>query len=357
MVPKMNTSKLFEFPVASLRQIPARKAWPLTGILLWLLAPAADARDAEGRLANLQTPNNGMPALVLPGGTFEATLKSRSELRLSGAQGAYPVDAEWTEGPGGVWHAQCRVPTEAAPGAYALLARTGEAVDTNSRAVYLFQSFPDYYAIAHLSDTHLGKTPESEAMNLRVMQEVNASGAAIAVVTGDLTEGGEPAQFQAVLRVLDTGVLPTFVCPGNHDREAQNYEQYFGPLCYSFRFGQDGYLVYDTKDFFVADSLGPQDGQLEMYRRALKPARWTIGLTHRYEASQGLRSQLTLFVDTPLDFLLFGHWHRENTAEERIVPWGTTVCSVVPAAVRGSYRVLDMTVKGLLPRPVQKAHP
>ena len=37
--------------------------------------------------------------------------------------------------------------------------------------------------------------------------------------TGDLTEGGTAAELRAFLEVLDTCVLPTFVCAGNHDRQ------------------------------------------------------------------------------------------------------------------------------------------
>jgi hypothetical protein len=124
-----------------------------------------------------------------------------------------------------------------------------------------------------------------------------------------------------------------------------------------FWFGKDGFLSYDTKDYSSASELGPQDGLLEVYRRAIKPARWSVGLTHRYEPMQGIRSQLVLFVDDPLDFLLFGHWHRENTAEQRAVPWGTTPITVVPAAINGRYRLIDVTERGLRPRPFLEIPP
>ena len=32
-----------------------------------------------------------------------------------------------------------------------------------------------------------------------------------------------------------------------------------------------------------------------------------------------VRAQIILFVDNPLDYLIFGHWHRENTKEEAVM--------------------------------------
>ncbi|MDQ1255611.1 MAG: Metallophos protein [Candidatus Hydrogenedentes bacterium] len=311
--------------------------------VLVLLAASAAAREPDGTLGLIQTPNNGMPALVRAGETFDAVLRQQAALRLTGVDGELAV--EWQTLPGGHARGKCLVPAGTPPGCYALEADA----DRNARAVYVYDAFPDTYAIAHLSDTHIGsgkgeRTPE--AILGDVLAAVNASGAAFALVTGDLTHGGEPDQFRAFIEALDTCTLPTFVCPGNHDRTALNYERFFGPLVYSFRFGQDGYLSFDTKDFNTADELGTQDADLEILRRAIKPCRWSIGFTHRYEMSMGMRSQLILFVDNPLDVLIFGHWHRANTEDEERVPWGTTHITVVPAAVNGSMRLIDVGPPG-----------
>jgi len=329
------------------------------GLLLacLLLAAPALARSPEGWIDQIRTPNNGMPALAATGGGFDAVLAAKGELRLIAGERAVPLACQWEAAPGGGMLAHCTLPGDCPAGAYALEWRNEGGLDTNTRSVFVFDVFPEYYAIAHVSDTHLGKSPAAEEIDHAVFRAVNESGAAFAAVTGDLTEGGEEAQFQAVLRLLDTCVLPTFVCPGNHDRQGLNYERFFGPACYLFWFGKDGFLSYDTKDFSAASELGPQDGLIEAYRRAIKPARWAVGLTHRYEPMQGMRSQLVLFVDDPLDCLLFGHWHRENTAEQRTVPWGTTAITVVPAAIDGKYRIIDVTEKGLRPRPCSEIPP
>jgi predicted phosphodiesterase len=327
-------------------------------VLCLACAGPVSARDAEGRLALIRAPHNGMPVILTAGQSFEAVLEEEAALSLVGAQATHPLEAKWSALPGQLHRAHCTVPA-LAPGAYALQAATASRTDSNVRAVFIREDFPEYYVLAHVSDTHVGSErniPSYPETNQAVFAAVSASEAALCLVTGDVTDGGEVAQFQQFLQVLDTCTLPTFVVPGNHDRQALNYEAYFTPHAYSFTFGHDGYLGFDSKDFITADSLGPQDGLLQRLRRELKPSRWTIGFSHRYESNQGMRSQLALFVDDPLDFLVFGHWHRENSAEQQVVPWGTTRITVVPAAIDGAYRLIDVTQgKGLVPRPFARA--
>jgi predicted phosphodiesterase len=323
-------------------------------MLALALAPgAAWARNADGTLGLILAPHNGMPVIARPGDAFEVRLREEAPLQLEGAA-VIPLETVWRLVPDGV-AGTAVLPGTAPEGAYAL---SVPGRDRNVRAVYVRAEFPEVYSVAHITDTHVGsgRHPRaSEAIVGEVFAAANASGAAFAVVTGDVTDSGTPEQFQAFLALLDTCTLPTFVQPGNHDRAQTHYERYFAPLVYRFRFGLDGYLAFDTKDYVVADGLTAQDGLLERYRRELKPVRWCVGLSHRYEASMGMRAQMVLFVDNPLDVLLFGHWHRENTEEEQVVPWGTTRMIVTPAAINGAYRVVDVTVQGLRPRPVEQA--
>ncbi|HPO14988.1 MAG TPA: metallophosphoesterase [Candidatus Hydrogenedentes bacterium] len=333
------------------RAFIGRIVWGVAGLVFW--TGIAYARGGDGALALIQTPNNGIPAIAAPGQTFEAILTGRADLRIMNGTQEFPLTAAYTDLPGGRVQAKCSVPPDAPEGAYQLAAANGGITDQNNRSVFVRKTYPEVYPIAHVSDAHIGRN-EAAANALRaILQALNQSDALFVALTGDLTDNGTPEQFTAFVEILDTCTLPTFVCPGNHDRAADHYERFFGPLTYAFQFGQDGYLSFDTKDYCPADELGSQDGALERYRRLLKPCRWTIGLTHRYDPMMGMRSQIILFVDNPLDVLLFGHWHRENKEDEKVVPWGNTRLSVVPAAVDGVYRILDVTVKGLLPRPVQ----
>lgn len=328
------------------------------GLFLLMLGSApVSAREADGTLGLIRRPNNGMPALVTPGGSFEAVLLGEAELRLVQGDREWPLAPSWTALPGGRHAATCAVPADVPPGPCVLRAAAGGATDENARAVWVFAEFPkEYYVVAHVSDTHIGKERyerSSDDINRDLFAEVNRSDAAFVAVTGDLTESGTPDQFRRFLAVLDTAALPSFVCAGNHDRDADAYERFFDTSTYMFTFGRDGYLVYDTREYLVADDEGPQNGLLHRFRRALKPSRWTVGLTHRHEDGMGMRAQLLLYVDEPLDFLLQGHTHTENDPGQR-VPWGTTAQYIVPAAIDGHLRLLDVTEQGVIPRAVAR---
>ena len=141
-------------------------------------------------------------------------------------------------------------------------------------------------------------------------------------------------------------------------RKGQNF---FEVLWYQFRFGRDGYLVYDTKDFRIADELGEQDGALQVLREQLMepaedggPSRWSIGVSHRGGRAQGMRSQFVLFVDNPLDFLVGGHTHRDSRPGQK-VSWGTTPVLVTAAAKNGAVRLVHVGPNGITPQPTTYA--
>ncbi len=326
-----------------------------------LAAGVAAARQPDGTLGTLLTPNNGMPAIVTPGGAFDAMLARKAELRLAGDGGAPSMSIEWSELPGNRFAAHCTVAADAAPGVYALEAVSdGGAADRNVRSVYVRADMPAAYSFVQLTDTHVGSDRHArpaDAIFADALNAANQTQAVFVAISGDLTEGGEMPQFQRFLEVLDTCALPTYVCPGNHDRLALHYESVFGPLNYVFRFGKDGYLVFDTKDFIPADDLGTEVSELQRYRDAIKPGRWSVGITHRYEPFMSVRSQLVLFVDDPLDYLIFGHRHRENNEDEKTVPWRTTPIYFMEATVDGYMRVFDVSEKEVKPQPPQRVAP
>ena len=321
---------------------------------------AAGARDAAGLLDIVITPNDGMPAMGLPGAEFEVFATAQAELLLEANGATHALSPSWSDVPGGRKRARCAIPAEVPPGMYALRARGADREDVNLRSVFVREVFPESYTVAHITDVHMGSnrnTRTSEDIFTELIQKVNATQAAFVLVTGDLTEGGEPEQFKHFVDILNTCTLPTFVCSGNHDRKELNYERTFGPDSYVFWFGKDGYLVFDTKDFYVADDLGPQPADIQIQRRAIKAARWSIGVSHRFEADMGMRAQFALFVDDPLDWFIFGHWHRENTAQEKSVPWGApdgaTRITVTPAAINGAMRLFEIGPGGITPGEVQ----
>jgi predicted phosphodiesterase len=305
-------------------------------LLALLLAANAWARGADGTLDLIRTPNDGIPALATPGATFDADLAAKGELRLVAPDGsARPLAVQWAERPGKRFRATCTVPADLAPGGYAL-ELAAERTDRNDRAVYVFASFPKAYSVVHLTDTHVGREGADETLR-KLVQRVNDAKPGFVLITGDLTDQGTPEQFQLFLDILKTCAVPTFVCAGNHDRAGLNYEHFYGPEDYMFRFGLDGYIVFDTKDSVIASDLGSQDADLYRYRRAIRSCRWSIGASHRYDPGMNMRAQITLFVDDPLNYLLAGHEHR---AYDGPIPWGNTRLILTPAAKDGALRVL-----------------
>lgn len=330
------------------------KKW--LAVLLVVAAPAF-AREPDGTLGLIHTPNNGMPVIVLPGHTFDVTLSQKASLRLAGSEASPTLEVEWYDLPGETVLARCTMAQDAGPGEYAIEAVIGDRVDQNPRSVYVRPSFPDYYLVAHLAGTRIGSDRHSRPSTdiLRdVINAVNESKAAFALITGDLTENGKVEEFQRFLEMLDTCSLPTYVCPGSRDRQALNYDSFFGPLTYMFCFGQDGYLSFDTKEYLPAGELGPQDAYLEVLRRDIKAARWSIGFTHRCEPIMGMRSQLVLFVDAPLDHLIVGQPRGPDAQDVNIVPWGTTSITVTPPAIDGMMRILDITPEKVGARPPKR---
>ena len=350
-------------------------------MLAWLVCAAAMARDPDGHLALLKTPNEGMPVITIPGGVFEVTAQQQAELRLIGSDpnsSIPPLSVEWATSGKTLAVARCTVPPAIAPGTYALEATVDGKPDRNVRSVYVRASFPDAYGFAHLTDLHVGRsggagqtgsvllktalanivTDAQKAKSLsQTAPDTGTPGGkpapvipevAFVALTGDLTQDGTPEQFREMLDALNTSVLPTFVCPGNHDRTNDEYGRVFGPLNYAFRFGQDGYLVFDTKDFLIADDAGPEAATVALQRRKLRDCRWTIGLTHRYDAAMGMRLQLAIFVDDPIDWLIYGHEHKANGPDRRTTPWGVPI-TITPALIDGAGRLITVLPQGIKP--------
>ncbi len=325
----------------------------------WMLAATtALARDANGLLDRIVTPNSGVPALALDGGNFEAACRDRASLALVSGDIRVVLDCAW-RAEGGLQKALCSIPPGTEPGMYALEG----GGDVNTRAVFVYRSFPGTYAVAHLTDPHVGSnahTRPAAAILGDIVAHANASGAAFVAVTGDLTEHGTAEEFKEFIGAMEACDLPSFVTPGTNDRGTAGdrvYEQFFGPPEYAFRFGEDGYLAFDTSRTAPTDDLGPEAGIIERLRRDIKSARWQAGLTYRYTPAMGMRAQLALFVDTPLDFLLFGSLHRENATDEVIIPWGHTLALTGPAALDGGLRYIDVKPGRPFPRATEIVAP
>ncbi len=310
-----------------------------------LMAGTAAARDADGRLGLIQTPNNTLPAIVAPGGSFEATLTCQAEITLAGTDGSsVAVPAQWSELPGGLVKASCTVPAGVAPGLYTLEAKTADGTDSNGRAVAVVADTLEYYLAAHLSAPAVAADGTAMAQTISA---VNESGAAFCLITGDLTQDGTPEQFRAFLQTIDNCTVPTFICPGPRDRVGGVYESFIGQAAYFFSFGGDGYIGFDTADACAANGLAAQDGELYVYRRAIRSCRWSVGFTYRCDESMAMRTQLTLFADDPLDYIFCGRATDDKAAS---TAWGTAL-TITPA---GYARFIEVSARGVRAREPQR---
>lgn len=333
------------------------------GIGLLFISVHASARLEDGTLGILKLPNEGCPVMVAPGQTFKVTAEKKGEIFLiTGDNRIIPLTARWNEENPKRYVAQITLPEKGIEeGMYAIqiLSETNEK-DMNIRSVFVRNEFTEYYSFAHISDIHIrnGDMHDPNAvMFQKVIEKLNQTDAHFILITGDLTHTTTPEQWQVFLTILNQSTKPTFVCAGNHESRERGepyYDSLFYASFYAFRYGKDGFIVFDTREYRTADSWDEQDTFLYRYRRELKPCRWVFGVTHRYELTMGIRAQFILFVDDPIDFLLYGHLHRENTKEESVIPWGKTRVFVVPAEFQGYYRIFDVGEGGVFPRPIQK---
>ena len=260
----------------------------------------ASARDAEGRLANIKLPHEGRPAVVAPGESFEVTLGSPAGLHLIGETGPIELTQETITSADGIV-LRVTVPAGTRPGAYDLEASTEDARDRTSKAVWVIDADLATYTVALLADPHIN-SENIGAFRARI-DEINESAPALVLILGDLTASGTADDFQEMIRLLAQLHMPAYVCPGPADRQQGLYDAYFGPMPYAFRFGPDGYLAIDTSQPTLG--IARESGDLYRLRRSIRGARWSAGFTHRYTPAMALRDQVTLFVDDPLDALVF----------------------------------------------------
>jgi hypothetical protein len=323
-------------------------------LLVFAACMSASARQDDGALGVIVSPHNARPAVVEPGQTFEAVLETEAELVLRQGEIKLPLDVRWRSLPGGKASGWCGLPAKVPPGAYDLEATGGSVADRNLRAVYVLEALPETYAVAHIADPCLGlnagNRPSQEVFR-DLVAAANSSGAALIVITGDLVEQPDRDRLKAFLDILDNATVPTYVCPGGAQEWRPLYEAYLGPLTFTFVFGLDAYLAFRTENGLANPTAGAQDSLLEVCRGRIKPARWSIGVSQRYQQAMPMRSQLVLFVDDPLDCLIAGQTTEADKEKKYGIPWGRTALIETPPAADGAFRLIDVTAQGVEPRP------
>lgn len=321
-----------------------------TAACVFLLSTAACAREADGSLGLVLIPNDARPALVLRGDSFSVLTRAEADLRLTSVSGSHSLRTDWARLPSGLYEGVSHVPAGVAAGPYTLEADSDGGGDQNFRSVFVYESFPESYRIAHLTNLRIGSETGRDTRIYQSTKEINEAGVSIVLVTGDLTSTGSREQFAQALDLLSDCRAPTLVCLGSVEMASGLSRDYLGPASFAHRFGLDGYLGHYTPELAGLDVRG-RAGELHRMRRSIRDARWSVGFTNYYGPETSLRDRLVLFRDDPLDYVICAK--RSGGHEARFgVPWGwrtsgRTTGFAMPVSARGAVQIFDVRPGGV----------
>jgi outer membrane protein assembly factor BamB len=134
---------------------------------------------------------------------------------------------------------------------------------------------------------------------------------------GDLTQGGKPAQVDAVEAARSGIAVPFVPVSGNHDfyDEVPTWRLTHGPDVYGFDVGGVRVVVWNG---FVDDAI--QRAYLRVALGGEDPGATIIGMGHASPRDAVARDMGALGVD----YLFTGHWHANRRIERfGLVEWGT----------------------------------
>ena len=112
------------------------------------------------------------------------------------------------------------------------------------------------FRFAIIGDLHFG-SPHAEAMARAAFADINASGSALAIQLGDVTDHGDRDEFELATRVLGELEMPVTTMLGNHDVLSYEEARLSGREYYASSFGRepDGVLLeHAGVRFAVLDS-------------------------------------------------------------------------------------------------------
>lgn len=137
------------------------------------------------------------------------------------------------------------------------------------RSVSVFNEFSDNFTFVHLTDLHIGDPRgflESISQTIdyrsieRCIDEINLLHPDFVIISGDLVYGQlypfeYSIEYKICYEMIQKFDVPTFLCPGNHDGYFKFKEDglsfwknYFGPLNYSFNYGNYHFLSINSFD-------------------------------------------------------------------------------------------------------------
>ncbi len=239
------------------------------------------------------------------------------------------------------------------------------------RAVSVKEEIGDSFTFIHITDFHAGdprgfvediyETLKQRSIK-KCIEEINLLNPDFVLISGDLVFGQlYPFEYQReyplCYDLIQRFDVPTYLAPGNHDgyyrfREdgLKFWEEYFGPLNYSFNYGDYHFQAINSYDFpawkraailFVAIGWGGSisDSQLDWIETDLQEnqdATLTFQFMHHNPILDTIQDSLLRFKyqnreellglidDYDVDMVLGGHVHIDNVYYENDTIFLTT---------------------------------
>jgi 3',5'-cyclic AMP phosphodiesterase CpdA len=238
------------------------------------------------------------------------------------------------------------------------------------RSVSVYDKIDDDFTIVHVADFHVGD-PRGFAESLyqtlgfrsikKCISEINLMHPDLVLISGDLVFGQlypfeYSYEYRKCYEIIQLFDVPTFLVPGNHDgyyRFKEDgllfWKQYFGPLYYSFDFGDYHFIGVNSFDWpaklrssvlFIALNWGGsiQDMQLKWIEQDLRNTEsdlkfiflhhnpiWDTKTDSLLRMGYKNREEfLSLIYEYDVDMVLAGHVHLDTVNEENETIFITT---------------------------------
>lgn len=303
------------------------------------MAALAAFSFAAAAAPHISRPMAGMPAVVTPGDAFPVLLSEAAELGLRAPEATYPLPAPDAAG-------LCMLPPETKPGVYALEARNATGTFRRAAAVHVLAAWPDAYTVAHVGNLGLAAgDAEARSRAAAALAEAAQAPTSLILISGPVTRDGSSEACTQVESLLAALPVPSVIAP-EADASAA-FAAHFGAAPNGLRFGADAYFALDTSGALPLEDTAPALAGLYSSRRAFRAARWSIGVTRRYSFAVGMRAQIALFVDDPLDVLLVTTAPEVEGEVLRGVPWGRT--RLLPAPADSPVQRYTVSLAGVRP--------
>lgn len=230
------------------------------------------------------------------------------------------------------------LPSLVEPGLYSLnliMEKDGKFLEFNEpNSVFIGEKKEDF-SFAHITDVHLGlsKAPANEMTLVKLLRAISDTNPDFLLITGDVSNAAQyykedyPKMRQTIIDNCD---FPVFMVSGNHDSQRagdsvgkEMWLKYFGPLYYSFNWGNwhfTGFNSGDSKYGIVNGEVS--DEQFEWLKKDLANAgeknlvifghhnpfdtRWNF-----YEADTDRERLASLFQNEGVRVGFFGHRHTD----------------------------------------------